>query len=56
MSQSYSRIVKSSAITGGSAVFSMLIGLVSTKGLSLILGPAGIGELRLFQSVLSTSG
>jgi PST family polysaccharide transporter len=34
----------------------MLIGLVSTKGLSLILGPAGIGELRLFQSVLSTSG
>jgi antigen flippase len=56
MSQSYSRIVKSSAITGGSAIFSMLIGLVSTKGLSLILGPAGIGELRLFQSVLSTSG
>jgi PST family polysaccharide transporter len=30
----------------------MLIGLLSTKALSLILGPAGLGELRLFQSLL----
>jgi antigen flippase len=56
MGQSYSNILKASAITAGSAVMAMGIGLVATKLLSVAIGPEGLGELRLFQSVLAFVG
>lgn len=56
MGQSYSNIIKASSITAGSAVVAMVIGLVATKVLSVEIGPEGLGELRLFQSVLAFVG
>jgi antigen flippase len=52
---SYSKILKSTSIVGGSAAVGMLISMISVKGGALLLGPAGIGELRLYQSVLGTA-
>ena len=52
MSTSYSRILRTSAITGGAAGINMLIGMVSVKFGAVLLGPAGIGQLRVYQSLL----
>lgn len=56
MGHTYSSILRASAITASSAVAAMVIGMVATKFLSMILGPEGLGELRLFQSVLTFVG
>jgi antigen flippase len=52
MSSSYSRILRTSAITGGAAVIIMLISMVSVKFGAVLLGPAGVGQLRIYQSLL----
>jgi antigen flippase len=52
MSTSYSRILRTSAITGGAAGMNMLISMVSVKFGAVLLGPAGIGQLRVFQALL----
>jgi antigen flippase len=52
MSTSYSRILRTSAITGGAAGINMLISMVSVKFGAVLLGPAGIGQLRVYQSLL----
>lgn len=49
---SYSQIIKSTTIFGGSQAFVILIGIVRTKIIALILGPAGIGIIGIFQSVI----
>jgi len=51
-SSSYGRIVKSSAVIGGSSVINILLGIVRTKVLAVLLGPAGIGIAGLYSSVL----
>jgi antigen flippase len=56
VTRSYSSILKASAITASYAAVTMVIGLVSTKALSIILGPAGLGELRMFQNLLGFVG
>lgn len=48
---SYGQILKSSALIGGSSVLNIGIGIVRTKVMALILGPAGIGLLGLFMSI-----
>jgi len=48
---SYGQILKSSALTGGSSVLTIGFGIVRTKALAVLLGPAGVGLFGLFGSV-----
>jgi PST family polysaccharide transporter len=52
---SYRRILKSSSIIGGASVITILIGLVRTKILALLLGPAGVGLVSLYTGVMTTA-
>ena len=52
---SYRRILKSSSIIGGASVINILIGLVRTKIVAVLLGPAGIGLVSLYMSLISTA-
>lgn len=52
---SYRRILKSTAIMGGATFVSIVIGLVRTKLFALLLGPAGVGLLGLFQSLVQAA-
>lgn len=49
---SYNQILKSTTIFGGSQIIVILIGLIRTKIVALLLGPAGIGLIGIFQSVM----
>jgi O-antigen/teichoic acid export membrane protein len=52
---SYRRILKSSSIIGGASVINIVIGLVRTKILAMLLGPAGIGLVSLYSGLMSTA-
>lgn len=52
---SYRRILKTSAIIGGASVINILIGLVRTKVLAVLLGPAGMGLVSLYTGLMSTA-
>lgn len=52
---SYRRILKTSSIIGGASVINILIGLVRTKALALLLGPAGVGLVSLYTGLMSTA-
>ncbi len=47
---SYKQIFKATSIFGGVQVFNIAIGIVRSKGIALLLGPAGIGIVGLFSS------
>jgi antigen flippase len=47
----YGQILKSSALTGGSSILNVGLGMVRTKAVALILGPAGIGLFGLYGSI-----
>src|ERR1700736_5121931 len=49
----YGQILKSSAIIGGSSGVSIAIGIVRTKAMALFLGPAGVGLMGLYSSILN---
>jgi PST family polysaccharide transporter len=49
--RSYGQILKSSALIGGSSVLSIAFGIVRTKAMALLLGPAGVGLLGLYGSI-----
>lgn len=49
---SHKQILKSTSIVGGAQVFSILIGIVKTKVLAILLGPAGVGIIGVLQSIL----
>ncbi len=49
----YGQILKSSAIIGGSSVLNIAIGIVRTKIMALLLGPAGFGMLSLYGSIVT---
>ena len=49
----YSQILKSSALIGGSALVNIAIGIVRTKAMSLLLGPAGFGLMGVYGSISS---
>lgn len=51
--QTYGQILKSSAIVGGSTVLNVGIGIVRTKMMALLLGPAGFGLAGLYTSVIT---
>ncbi len=49
---SYGEILKSSALIGGSQVLTIAIGIVRTKAMAVLLGPAGFGLMGLYGSII----
>ena len=47
----YGQILKSSALVGGSSVANVAIGIVRTKAMAVLLGPAGFGLFGLYGSI-----
>lgn len=54
-SASYRRILKSSSIIGGASFLNIVIGLVRTKALAVLLGPAGVGLVGLYRGLLTSA-
>ena len=50
---SHRQIFRSSAIIGGASVIKMIIGIVKVKVVALLLGPAGIGLMGLYENIMS---
>src|SRR5258708_34509304 len=48
---SYGQILKSSALVGGSSAVNIAIGIVRTKAMAILLGPAGFGLFGLYGSI-----
>ena len=48
---SHGQILKSSALIGGSQVLVLLVGIVRTKILAVLLGPAGFGLMSVYMSI-----
>lgn len=48
---SYGQILKSSALVGGSSAMNIALGIVRTKAMALMLGPAGFGLFGLYGSI-----
>jgi len=51
----YGQILKSSALVGGSSVVNIAIGIVRTKVMAVLLGPAGMGLFGLYGSIADLS-
>lgn len=49
--KSYSSILKSSSLIGGSKLVGMVIGVVRTKFAAILIGPAGLGLLSTLMSI-----
>jgi antigen flippase len=47
----YSQILKSSALVGGSQILNIAIGMIRNKAMAVLLGPAGFGLFGLYSSV-----
>jgi antigen flippase len=53
---SYAQILKATTLVGGSQVINILFGIIRTKILAVLIGPAGIGIMGLYSSVTSILG
>ena len=49
--KTYGQILKSTALVGGSSVVSIAMGIVRTKAMAILLGPAGFGLFGLYSSI-----
>src|ERR1700760_4908577 len=49
----YGQILKSSALVGGSSILNIAIGVVRTKVMAVLLGPAGFGLLSVYGSIVT---
>ena len=49
---SHRQVFRSSAVIGGSSAINMIIGIVKVKVLAVLLGPAGIGLMGLYQNIM----
>src|SRR5580692_9997285 len=47
----YGQILKSSVLIGGSSALNIAIGIVRTKAMAVLLGPAGFGLFGLYGSI-----
>ena len=47
----YGQILKSSALIGGSTVVNIGLGIVRTKAMAVLLGPAGVGLMGIYSSI-----
>jgi PST family polysaccharide transporter len=52
---SYRAILRSSSIIGGSSVLNIAVGLVKMKVAAMLLGPAGVGLIGLYQNLMQTA-
>lgn len=52
MQKSYTQILKSSALIGGSSVLVIAIGIVRTKLMAVLLGAGGFGLMGLYSSIV----
>lgn len=52
---SYHQILRSVSILGGASFINIFIGLARTKVAAVLLGPAGVGLIGIFQSLMSTA-
>lgn len=52
---SYQRIFYSTSLIGGASVVNILIGLVRMKLVAVLLGPAGVGLIGLYSSLMATA-
>jgi enterobacterial common antigen flippase len=50
--KSYARILRSSAVLGGSSAINMAIGVVRVKMVAVLLGPAGVGLMAMFTAIV----
>ena len=48
---SYGQILKSSVVIGGSSVLTLATGVVRSKAIAMLLGPAGFGLMGLYTSI-----
>ncbi|TWD86092.1 PST family polysaccharide transporter [Variovorax beijingensis] len=53
--KSYRKILRSSVIIGGASVINILIGLARIKVAAVLLGPAGVGVIGLFQNLIAVA-
>lgn len=49
----YTQILKSSALVGGSSALNIVIGIIRTKAMAVLLGPAGFGLFGLYGSIVN---
>jgi O-antigen/teichoic acid export membrane protein len=49
----YGQILKSSVLIGGSQAFNVVIGVVRSKAMAVLLGPAGFGLMGLYTSIIN---
>lgn len=49
---SHRRILRSSAIIGGASAINVVISIVKVKVLAVLLGPAGVGVMGLYQNIM----
>src|SRR5690349_9794743 len=47
----YGHIIKSAAMVGGSSVLKIVVGIIRTKAMAMLLGPAGFGLFGLYGAV-----
>ena len=52
---SYRRILYATAVMGGATVVAIVVGIIRTKIFALAIGPAGIGLIGLFTSIMATA-
>src|ERR1019366_3144733 len=52
---SYHRILRSTSIIGGASFINIAIGVLRSKVLAVILGPAGVGLASLYNGLMSTA-
>lgn len=52
---SYHRILRSTSIIGGASFINISIGILRTKVLAVLLGPAGVGLASLFNGLMGTA-
>lgn len=55
MSTSHQQILRSTSIIGGASVINVLISLLRTKIVAVVLGPAGLGLISLYQNLVATA-
>jgi PST family polysaccharide transporter len=52
VSSSHRQIFRSSALIGGASIINMIINIVKVKVLAMLLGPAGVGLMGLYQNIM----
>ncbi len=54
-SKSYTQIIKSTMLIGGSSVINVMFSILRNKAMALLLGPEGMGVMALYNSIVDIS-